>query len=222
MKVKAKSNFEDPPIGTHLARCIGLIGIGTHKSSYMGEERYRDEIVIMWELPHEFRADGKPFSVYQNYTRSLGKKANLRHHLVAWRGRDFTKEELEEFELKNILDKGCQVVLTQNEKGYINVTSVAGLPKGTQLPDRVHDLVYCDVYEFDEAEFERLSTYYQEKITSSYEYREQRDFGRVLSDIERIKVDREGPQALGESAGNGTAIAAAMAPVRPEDDDIPF
>ncbi|CAN5354020.1 hypothetical protein BH10ACI2_BH10ACI2_00150 [soil metagenome] len=220
MKVSAKSNFEDPPPGTHLARCIGLIGIGTHKSSYAGEERYRDEIVVMWELPHEKRLDGKSFSVFQHYTRSLGKKATLRKILVDWRGRDFTADELDGFELKNILDKGCQVVLTQNEKGYINVTGVVGTPKGTQLPDREYDLVYCDVVEWDEGEFGRLSKYFQDKITSSYEYREQRDYGRILSDIERIKVDRDGPQALGDDIGE--QFSGPPVTTVPPDDDIPF
>lgn len=221
MKVSSKSNFENPPTGTHIARCVGLIGIGTHKQSWNGEEYFRDDVVIMWELPHEARSDGKPFLVNQTYTRSLGKKANLRHALVAWRGRDFTNDELKEFELKNILDKGCQIVLTRNDKDYVNVTAVAGVPKGSQLPDATYELVYYDVYEHDEDAFKQLSTYFQDKITGSYEYREQRDFGRILSDLERREVDRHGPQAVLDNGGI-TAAAAAPAPAPIPEDEIPF
>lgn len=225
MKVSAKSSFEAPPPGTHFARCIGLIGIGTHKSIYQGRTDFRDEIILMFEMPFERRSDGKPFTINQNYTRSLGKKANLRKALVAWRGRDFTAEELKEFEMKNILDKGCQIVCTQNDQGYVNITSIAGLPKGTDLPPRVNDLLYFDVQEFDPDQFEALPEYFKEKVTSSYEYREQAEFGRILPESERRLVDEKGVEALRAAWGdNGTAVAPAHEPVvQPAyDDDIPF
>jgi hypothetical protein len=67
-------------------------------------------------------------------TGGMNKKSGLRKDLAAWRGKDFSKEELAGFELKNILGKGCQVVVEHNEEGRSRVTGVFGLPKGTQVP----------------------------------------------------------------------------------------
>jgi len=204
-------NFENAPTGTHIARCIGLTGIGTHESEYQGQKRLRSQIVIMWELPHENRQDGQPFIVSQWYTRSLSEKANLRQALVNWRGRDFTSEELQAFELRNVLGKGCQVVLSENEKGKVKVTGVAGMPKGVELPEQRNDLKYFDVEEYDEGEFLALSDKMREIVAQSLEYQELETYGKVLDETERREVAEHGPEAL-------TSFVDKPA----DDSDIPF
>lgn len=177
---------EETPTGTHIARCISLIGVGTHIKEYKGKERHANEIVIVWELPFETKTDGTPFTVSKFYTRSLAKKANLRKDLVAWRGKDFTEEQLNGFDMKNILDKGCQVVLTKPEnRDRVDVSSVAGIPKGVTLPERVNELKYFDVYDFKIEEYNDLSERMQEWIAKSIEFIEIQQHGRILSDEER-------------------------------------
>lgn len=207
MKVRdTGGNFENAPTGTHIARCIGLTGIGTHETEFNGQTRMRNQIMITWELPHELKQDGQPFIISQWYTRSLSEKANLRQDLINWRGRDFTAAELQEFELKNILDKGCQVVVSEKENGKVKVTGVAGLPKGTELPERHNDLKYFDIEEFDEEEFSALSDKIKEMVMKSVEYDEILQHGRVLTDIER------------KEAAEGTLDA----PLVEDENDIPF
>jgi hypothetical protein len=209
MKVKdTGSDFENPPAGTHLARCIGLVGIGTREKEWQGKTRLSNEIIVTWELPHELMSDGRPFIISQFYTRSLADKANLRHALKNWRGRDFTAEELQAFEMRNVLDKGCQVICSENDKGRVKVTGVAGLPKGTTLPDRHNDLRYFDVEEWNDDEFNSLSDRIQNMVTDSLEYSEIQKYGRVLDATER-KEAAEGI-AIATDSDNGT------------DDDIPF
>lgn len=209
MKVRdTGSDFESAPTGTHLARCIGLIGIGTREKEWQGKSRLSNEIIVTWELPNETMKDGRPFTVSQFYTRSLADKANLRHALKNWRGRDFTLEELQAFELKNVLDKGCQVVCSAKDNGKVYVTAVAGLPKGVELPARVNDLRYFDVEEWNDDEFDALSDRLQAMVKDSIEYAEIQKHGRVLDPIERKEAADHIDTATPEHTGG--------------DDDIPF
>ena len=67
-----------PPEGTHIARCIGLIQVGTIETPFGMSNKIR----LTWELPEEVRefkvGDGeKPFTISQKYTLSLADKSNL-------------------------------------------------------------------------------------------------------------------------------------------------
>ena len=171
-------DFEQPPIGAHLARCIKLIDIGTQKGEYQGRATFKRQVIIGWELPQTLMSEGehagKPFTVSKFYTASLSEKANLRADLKNWRGRDFTDQELAGFEARNILGKPCMLSLTTNEKGKVRVTGVMALPKGSQVPDQVNKSVYLSLEpaEFDIHVFESLSDGYKKMITVSPEYQQ--------------------------------------------------
>ena len=197
--------FENAPAGTHLARCIGLVDVGTHTSEWKGQPIRRRQIIVKWELPMELRQDGQPFVVSEFYTRSLSEKANLRQDLVRWRGREFTQKELEGFDLKNILDKGCQVTITEKESGKIKVSGVTGLPKGVELPDRHNDLVYFDLDFFDGDVFNDLTDGLKKLIAESEEY--QAEFGDI--------VEQEESQPIGNGANLVGASSFAA-------EEIPF
>ena len=49
--------------------------------------------------------DGRPFAVSGTYTASLFEQAKLHQHLVSWRGKAFTEEELQGFDMSKLL--GC-------------------------------------------------------------------------------------------------------------------
>jgi hypothetical protein len=168
-------DFEQPPVGTHVARCVKVIDIGTQKGEYQGKATSKRQCIIGWELPDELMSEGdyagKPFTVSKFYTASLSEKANLRKDLANWRGRDFTEQELQGFDAKNILGKACLVSLTPNDKGRIRVTGIMALPKGTQVPDQVNGVTYFSLDEFDPKTFENLSDGYKKLIMASPEYK---------------------------------------------------
>lgn len=169
-------DFEQPPVGTHVARCVKLIDIGTQKGEYQGKATFKRQVIIGWELPTELMATGdyagKPFTVSKFYTASLSEKANLRADLKNWRGREFTDQELAGFKAKNILGKPCMLSLTTNDKNKVRVTGVMALPKGMQVPDQVNPEVYLSLEagEFDQKTFDALSDGYKKMITVSPEY----------------------------------------------------
>lgn len=174
-------DFEQAPIGTHIARCVKIIDIGTQKGEYQGKVNIRRQCIVGWELPNELMQEGeykgKPFVVSRFYTASLGEKANLRKDLENWRGRAFTEQELLGFESKNILDKACMISVIHNEKGKARVSGVMAVPKGTKAPERVNDLVYFSLDTFDPKTFDSLSDGYKKLITSSPEYAQLKNGG---------------------------------------------
>lgn len=168
-------SFEQPPVGTHVAICTKVIDIGTQKSEYQGQATIKRQCIIGWELPNELMNEGdyagKPFTVSKFYTASLSEKANLRKDLANWRGRDFTEQELNGFESKNILGKACMLSLTKNDKDKTRITGVMALPKGTPVPAQVNQSLYFSLDEFDQATFDGLSDGIKKLIQASPEYR---------------------------------------------------
>lgn len=169
-------NYEQPPVGTHVARCIKVIDLGTQKGEYQGKVTMKRQIIIGWELPNELMSEGelagKPFGVSKFYTASLNEKANLRADLANWRGRDFTAQELAGFDAKNVLGKTCMVSLTLNDKGKTRVTGVMAIPKGMTVPDAINPFVYFSLDEFDARTYESLSDGFKKMIAVSPEYQE--------------------------------------------------
>ena len=132
------SNFVPAPAGTHVARCVRMVDIGTQIGEYLGEAITRVQVIVMWELPNAKMQDGQPFIVSAWYTNSLHAKANLRRHLEAWRGRIFTPEELKRFDLETILGKPCLLQVAHSESGRAKVVGCMALPKGTVVPPQVN------------------------------------------------------------------------------------
>ena len=171
---KGGGEFQQAPIGTHIARCIRLIDLGTQRGEYQGKVTMRNQVLVMWELPQELATEGeqegKPFIVSKFYTNSLHEKAVLRHDLVTWRGRDFTKEEEAQFDLQNILGKPCMVAVVHNENGKSKVSAVMSMPKGQVCPPAVNDLLAFWLDEFNADVFEGLSDGLKDIIKKSPEY----------------------------------------------------
>jgi hypothetical protein len=191
--------FQQLTPGTHLARCYSIVDLGVQRGEYQGTPTVRKQIVVRWEVPGEtIEIDGeaKPLTISRFYTNSLNEKSTLRHDLVAWRGREFTAEELMRFDLQNILGKPCLITVAHNDKGKARVLAVSGLAKGMQCPAQYNPSEVFWLDEWDQAKFDLLPEGFQKIIRESDEYKE-----------------RMAPQAHGKSAPA----------VDPEDDGIlPF
>jgi len=150
MLAKEKSTGSTPvDEGTYVARCFRIADVGTQHGEYQGRATERRQIIVSWELPTELLEEGewagKPKAVHSFYTLSLHKKANLRHDLENWRGRAFTAEELEGFEVGTILGASCLVTITHTESGRAKVSGVTALPKGMEVPPAVNDEIFFDL-----------------------------------------------------------------------------
>lgn len=120
--------------GTHLGVCNMLIDLGMQFNEvYKNSSR---KVLIGWEIPDETIEldDGPhPRQISKRYTASLNEKSTLRSDLAAWRGRDFTPEELAAFDLRNIVGASCLINVIHKEsngKTYANIGNIMALPKG--------------------------------------------------------------------------------------------
>jgi hypothetical protein len=116
----------------------------------MGKPKLTRKVRLGWELPNEkavFNEERgeESFMCGQDYTLSLGERANLRHTLESWRGRDFSEAELKGFDLKILLRKSCLVNLihrkSRNQRNYAQVASVMPLPKGMSCPKQTLEIM---------------------------------------------------------------------------------
>lgn len=210
MKVDGNSSFQEPPAGSHCARCIRVIDMGTQPGGeYMGQKKPdRRKVAISWELPEELMTEGdntgKPFTITQWYTASLTEKALLRLHLESWRGRAFTKDELKGFDLKNLIGQPCLLILGVGEHSErVQVRGIGKLGKGMACPPQVNKSVHLslDPEEFDKSVFDTLGERTQSKI------RETREWKRLMD-----------PGHDDGHAVSTTEPAAATT----DDDDVPF
>jgi hypothetical protein len=179
------SSFKPVPAGMHLARCYRIVDLGTQTTEWQGKEKKNYKIMVLWEVHGEddqgvalVTDRGEPMSISKNYTMSLGEMSTLRADLKAWRGRDFTAEELRGFQLKNVLGAWCMLTVartTGNDgKEYSNVMSVNPVPasiKKAGLPDGFNDLAVFDLDNPDMALFDTFSQKLQAKIQSSPEWK---------------------------------------------------
>ena len=185
MSLIASENSSAPrtlaPAGTHIARCVQLVDLGTQDDTYLGEPKISHKVRITWELPYELHVFDKekgeqPFFLSKKYTLSLGDQATLRKDLESWRGRQFTEEELRGFDLKNILGVPCQITVlhkTSKASGKVReeVSAVTPLAKGMSAPAAISELLSYDVDEGRSESYRKLPKFLQEDIAKCHEWR---------------------------------------------------
>ena len=167
MKDTGGGDFEIVEAGTHLARCYLMAELGHQKTTYLGQEKIVNQVLVSWELVNEKMQDGRPFVISRTYTASLGEKANLRKDLESWRSRPFTEEEAEGFDLKKVLGAPCQITVVHTkpkDKTYANVKAVTAVTKGVTVPDLTNDKVAFELG--DELAFAKLPEWIQKKINA--------------------------------------------------------
>lgn len=162
--------------GTHIAVCYRIAMVGTQPDSGFGE---REKLIIFWEIPGEtveYEGKSRPMGISKIYSLGtsggMNKKSALRKDLAAWRGRDFTKDELEGFELKAILGKACQVIVEHNEEGRAKVTGVAGMPKGVPAPVCTNPQMEYSIEDGKDAKYKALPEWVQEMCDRCLEWNE--------------------------------------------------
>ncbi len=173
-----ESTYEPVPAGNHVARCIGLIHIGTIPVTFQGDTKYMNKVRLTFELPTELKefkeGEGeRPYSISGEYTLSLHENATLRALLESWRGKKFTEDELATFDIEKLVGKPCMVNVVHTEKNgktYANIAGISPVPKGMQVPDQINPSKVLLYDKWDQDVFDSLPDFLKEKIKSSDQY----------------------------------------------------
>jgi hypothetical protein len=135
--------------------------------TFNGQTKHQRKILLGWELLGDERnEEGEAFIVWRKFTASLNEKSSLRPFLKAWRGREFTHDELESFSMANLVGAPCLLGVAHNvsEKDgntYANVTSAVKLPKGMSVPKPSHE---CFVFDIDKWDQKRFDSFRSDKM----------------------------------------------------------
>lgn len=177
MKIKDRAKPKAPPVepGAYPAVCIGVIDLGEQYSEKF--KNYSNKVQIVWELPTEtIEVEGKqePRQLSKEFTISASKKGNLRGFLSSWNSKTYSDEEFLELDLFDQIGRACQVNVVLNETGeYANVESAIPLMKGYPVPKSSTPPIRWDMDNWDDAVFQALPEWVQEKIKKSTQFQKE-------------------------------------------------
>jgi len=188
----AKPKSSTPPLeaGSYPARCVQVIDIGDQMNDLSG--KLQREVMILFEIPSErinVNGEDKPRIMKEIYTLSLTDKANLRKALESWRGKQFTDEELDAFDIRKILNTTCilsVVEKTSKTSGnkYSKIGSISRCMKGIVVPPAESPVFAFDLDEPDAlGTLETLPEWVQKYVKQGQTYKDMISNPKNFDDI---------------------------------------
>ena len=230
LTIKSDSKeFEALPEGQHLGVCYKIIDQGSRNETYPRDAepnsdntKKRKTLSVTWEIPEQKMSDGRPMSISKTYTASLNENATLYKDLVTWRGKSFTKEELDGFDLDKMIGAPANLEIEHNANGNARVKAIFKPDefKKTETVNAgiIFDLdVYGEEWSGDSTEqtkamcdiYDGLPEWQQNLIEESFELKGAKESGSSFE--------------TSEPAKSGLADLAKDEPVKTvTDEDIPF
>ena len=180
MKIKTGVKPSLPPVpgGTYLAVCVYSIAIGEQLCEFKDKGKsYNNQVMLGFELQgvtievdgkQEARTLGRTFNIAKN------KNAALRKFVGAWEAKEFTDEEFLELDTNDLVGKPAMLNVVLNESGeYSNIESIMQIPVGFPMPQATLPLIRFDMDPWDQAAFEALPEWAQERIKKSTQYQKE-------------------------------------------------
>ena len=150
VKETGGTKFTPHPEGEFTAVCVDIVDHGMVSVEWKGQKKEQHKISVVF-FCGEWKDidDGRiPLTVRGRFTATLSPKGNLRPFLEGWRGRQFTSEELEAFDVEKLLHAPAYLNVQhvhKNGETYANIITCIRLPKGLQAPAAPADYVRsCD------------------------------------------------------------------------------
>lgn len=216
MIVKENGGAEIPVLeaGVYTAYSSALVDLGVQRS-----EKFQKDVRkfrIIWTIKDEeieINGEKYPRTISKEYSFSLGDKSTLRKDLQSWRGKPFTSEELQGFDLTTILNKACQLQIIIEEKDgrhFNNIAGIMALPKGSIVEVPKTGIVF-DTYNPDTwTNYEKLPKFMQDRIKQAINMTD--DLNSLIKEYEEYKAKQQ------EEKNNNSTDNDVIAPA----DDLPF
>ena len=167
------------PQGSQIARCVGIMDLGTVMSDWQGKSKPRKRVSLMFEFPKHkatFREEdgAQPLVKTITYTRSFNEKGNLRKDLEAWRGAAFTQKELLGWDLDNVLGQPCQITITHKTTPDGNVkdriTGISMMHEDLKCPAQENESFVYEIAQHPK-NWDRLPPWAKDEVKASDEYK---------------------------------------------------
>ena len=191
------------PSGNHVARCYGMIEIGTITEIILGESKTMHKVMIDWELPNEkavFNEEKgeQPFVFSKEFTLSMHEKASLRLMLTSWRGMKFSDAEASNFDITKLIGVPCMlnIIHKASKDGlrvYANLAGVTPLPKGFNCPDAITPQRILSFDNWDQETFISLPDWLADKISNSVQYKAKFAMPNELPSLDIVTSDDQNP-----------------------------
>lgn len=177
---KGGQNIDPIESGTHIARCVQMIHIGTFTEEIQGKETTRNLVRITFELPtitHVFDESrgAEPRLISKEFTLSMNSKSGLRKFLDTWRGTPFTDAESKSFDVSKLIGVPCMLsigikVSKTSGNQYNTLDSALAIPKGMTPPDQITESSEINFENISE-HWEKIPQFIREKMEQTPEYK---------------------------------------------------
>lgn len=166
------------PSGIQIARLVWLIDLGT--------QTYKDDktrkLMLGFETPEclaDFGKGPQPFLVKREFAFVMVSKnvTKLRQFIQSWRGRPFESDaESLDFDFSKMLGQPANIVVNhavsqKSGNHYEEITGISRLKQGEKCPDAINKPVAYSIEDGQNAVFEGLPQWLQERIASSEEFK---------------------------------------------------
>lgn len=122
--------YTPAPEGLYHAVCVDVVDLGVLTTTWGDKHKVR----LVWQIEEVNTEADRRFEVRKQYNLSLHEKATLRKDLESWRGRKFTDQELQGFDLEKLIGVNAQVQIVHDlgddATVWANVQAVVPAPKG--------------------------------------------------------------------------------------------
>lgn len=168
------SNIPKLEGGVYTAISSAMIDLGFQTSEKF--QKTQRKFMMIWNVTgEEVEVNGEklPRTITKEYSYSLNEKSTLRKDLQAWRGKVFTDEELQGFNLLNVLNKACQLQIILEEKNgkqYNNIASIMALPKGSNI-ETLNNTYHFDLEDTATwTNWDKIPQWIQDKVKKAENY----------------------------------------------------
>lgn len=179
MRIRDKVKPTVPPLpgGNYLGICVYSIDLGEQLSEFEGKSKgYYNKVMLGFEIcGQSVTVDGKeaPRVLSKTFSAAKGKRSGLRLFLGAWEAKELSDDEYLDKNTVDYVGLPAFLSVTLNETGeYSNITGIAPLPSGfpIQVPAPRSELIRFEIDPWDQAAFEKLPDWAQEKVKASTDY----------------------------------------------------
>lgn len=127
-----KKLYEKPKPGLQNGICIGVWNVGRQKIEFQNEIKFKEQIIIGFELEQRNEERDEPLLHLEKYNMSLHEKSKLSPIIESWLSKKLTDNERYYYDLKTLIGKRATINFIENGE-YINISTILPAQESNKL-----------------------------------------------------------------------------------------